>query len=807
MSYNFDSFNPPQRAAVEYCDGPSLVIAGAGSGKTRVLTHKIAYLMAERGLLSWEILALTFTNKAANEMKQRIASIVGEENARHLWMGTFHSIFLRILRAEHEAIGFSANFTIYDTADSKSLIKTILKEMGLDEKVYKPGDVLGRISNAKNRLVTADQYVNSPEYFKADQQSRMPALGSIYKRYSNRCRQSDAMDFDDILLYTFLLFETNEDIRRKYVERFRYVLVDEYQDTNYAQHRIVLHLTKGRQKVCVVGDDAQSIYSFRGANIDNILSFNDLYNDVKIFKLEQNYRSTQTIVNAANSLIRKNSRQMQKNVFSQNDTGERILVSEACSDVEEGQIVIRQINTIRRNEDASYSDFAILYRTNAQSRVFEEALRKSGMPYRIYGGLSFYQRKEIKDIIAYFRLTVNPNDEEAFKRVINYPARGIGDTTLKKISDCANDNNVSLWLIINDPEKYGLALNKGTLAKIDSFRELISKFGQMAQSDNADVVGKFIVKESGIINEVYGDSSPEGLARQENVEELVNGLSDFVQGRQEEGNEHLMMNDYLSEVSLLSDLDSDDGDDEHKVTLMTVHSAKGLEFPTVFVVGLEENLFPSQMAGGSMREMEEERRLFYVALTRAERHCFISYAKSRFRYGKMEFGNPSRFISDIDPAYIERCTTVRTSFGNRDVELPWKRKKSLFDDEPEFMRTDYKSSHQSSAPRTSQMPRINDTTTRPTFTPKPQHETFVQPSANICRVSKVTDANVANSVAKSPEASASIAVGKHIEHQRFGIGLVEKIEGSGDQLKATINFTNLGKKQLLLKFAKFKVLD
>lgn len=808
MSYNFDSFNPPQRAAVEYCDGPSLVIAGAGSGKTRVLTHKIAYLMEERGLLSWEILALTFTNKAAREMKQRISSIVGEGNARHLWMGTFHSIFLRILRAEHEAIGFSPNFTIYDAADSKSLVKTILKEMALDEKVYKPGDVLGRISNAKNRLVTADQYVNSPEYYKADQSSRMPQLGSIYKRYSNRCRQSDAMDFDDILLYTFMLFETNEDIRRKYVERFRYVLVDEYQDTNYAQHRIVMQLTKERQKVCVVGDDAQSIYSFRGANIDNILSFNDLYDDVKVFKLEQNYRSTQTIVNAANSLISKNSRQMQKNVFSQNDTGERILVSEAASDIEEGQIVVRQISTIRNRENARYSDFAILYRTNAQSRVFEEALRKSGVPYRIYGGLSFYQRKEIKDIIAYFRLTVNPNDEEAFKRVLNYPARGIGDTTLGKIKDCATDNEVSLWTVINDPERYGLAVNKGTMSKIDSFRELIDRFFKMAQGENADEVGRFIVKESGIISEVYGDSSPEGLARQENVEELVNGLSDFVQGRQEEGNEHLMLSDYLSEVSLLSDMDSDNGDDDNKVTLMTVHSAKGLEFPTVFIVGLEENLFPSQMAAGSMREMEEERRLFYVAITRAEQHCFISYAKSRYRYGKMEFGNPSRFISDIDPTYLERKSSIRSSFGRSsdDVDLPWKRKRSLFDDEPEFMRSE--SSRPSFTPRTSPIPRINETSARPSFTPKTQRETFFAPIPdNIRRVSKVTDANVVNSAAKSPEASAMIAVGKHIEHQRFGVGVVERIEGSGDQMKATINFTNLGKKQLLLKFAKFKVLD
>ena len=806
MSYNFDSFNPAQRAAVEYCDGPSLVIAGAGSGKTRVLTHKIAYLMSECGLQPWEILALTFTNKAAREMKERIDGIVGGDGAKHLWMGTFHSIFLRILRAEHEAIGFSANFTIYDTADSKSLLKTITKEMGLDDKTYKQSDVLGRISNAKNHLVSADDYVNSPECYKADSQSRKPAIGSIYKRYANRCRQADAMDFDDILLYTFYLFEKNEDIRRKYVERFRYVLVDEYQDTNYAQHRIVYQLTKERQRLCVVGDDAQSIYSFRGANIDNILTFNKLYESAQTFKLEQNYRSTQMIVNAANSLICKNRGQIQKNVFSENASGERIKVSEAYSDVEEGQIVIRQIEHLRRAENAEYSDFAILYRTNAQSRVFEEALRKSGMPYKIYGGLSFYQRKEIKDIIAYFRMIVNPNDEEAFKRIINYPARGIGNTTLQKIIDCANNNSTSLWNVICNPEVYSLGLSNATMARVNVFRELIEKYMSIAATENAEEVGRGIVVDSGIYADVHSSSDAEDLVRQENVDELVSGLSDFVQSRLEEDNNNVTITDYLSEVSLLSDLDSDKGGDEHKITLMTIHSAKGLEFPTVFVVGLEENLFPSQMACESMREMEEERRLFYVAITRAERHCFLSYAKSRYRYGKMEFGNPSRFLSDIAPEYLDRRSTVKSSFGrSADVELPWKRKTNVYNDEPEFMRSNNAYSRPAAPSRTVSMPNISGGVS--SFTPKVQNTDAFTPVTGIRRVSKVTDANVTNASAKSPEASASIAVGKHIEHQRFGIGVVEKIEGTGDQMKATINFNNLGKKQLLLKFARFKVID
>ncbi|MBQ3926124.1 MAG: UvrD-helicase domain-containing protein, partial [Bacteroidaceae bacterium] len=608
MENYLDTFNPPQRAAVEYCDGPSLVIAGAGSGKTRVLTYKIAYLM-EQGYQPWSILALTFTNKAAGEMKDRIAKIVGVDYARMLWMGTFHSIFLRILRQEHERIGFSNNFTIYDAADSKSLVKTIIKEMELDDKTYKPGTVLGIISNAKNQLVTAEQYAANPAHAQNDARHNMAALGQIFQRYCNRCRQSDAMDFDDILLYTFLLFEQHPDVLTKWEQRFRYVLVDEYQDTNYAQHRIVWQLTRQHRHVCVVGDDAQSIYSFRGANIDNILTFQRIYEGAKLFKLERNYRSTQNIVEAANSLIKKNSRQIQKNIFSENEKGERLHVLDTHSDLEEAKMVVNAIRGIKRREGCEYSDFAVLYRTNAQSRVFEDTLRKEAMPYRIYGGLSFYQRKEIKDVLAYFRLAVNPNDEEAFKRVINYPTRGIGQTTIGKILATATQHEVSLWSVISNPEAYQFGVSKGTLTKIMQFREMIAGFVDQAQKLPANQIGTMIVKQSGIIADIYQDSTPENLSRQENVEELINGMQDFCDMRMEEGNENISLSDYLSEVSLLSDVDTDKSDDEHKVTLMTIHSAKGLEFGTVFVVGLEEGLFPSDMVSGNPREMEEERRL------------------------------------------------------------------------------------------------------------------------------------------------------------------------------------------------------
>ncbi len=789
MENYLDTFNPSQRAAVEYCNGPSLVIAGAGSGKTRVLTYKIAYLM-EQGYQPWSILALTFTNKAAGEMKSRIADIVGAEYARMLWMGTFHSIFLRILRAEHERIGFSANFTIYDAADSKSLVKSIIKEMELDDKKYKSGTVLGIISNAKNQLVTAEQYISNTANAQSDARQNMPALGQIFMRYCSRCKQSDAMDFDDILLYTYLLFDKHPDVLERWEQRFRYVLVDEYQDTNFAQHRIVWQLTKNHQRVCVVGDDAQSIYSFRGANIDNILTFQKIYNEARLFKLEQNYRSTQNIVEAANSLIRKNSRQIQKDVFSENERGEKLHLMDTHSDLEEAKMVANAIRSVKRNERCEYSDFAILYRTNAQSRVFEDTMRKEGLPYRIYGGLSFYQRKEIKDVIAYFRLAVNPNDEEAFRRVINYPARGIGQTTVAKILAVATAHEVSLWSVISSPETYDLGVNKGTLAKIVMFREMIASFIEQAQKLPANQVGTAIVKQSGIINDIYQDATPENLSRQENVEELMNGMQDFCETRLEEGNENIALTDYLSEVSLMSDVDDDKGDDEHKVTLMTIHSAKGLEFGTVFVVGLEEGLFPNQMVSGNPREMEEERRLFYVAMTRAKRRCYLSYAQCRFRYGQMEFSAPSRFLQDIDPRYLERKHGLFSSRRSMDdeVELPWKRKGGLFGD---------KESQETSRPF------------RPTISSvKPM--SAVKPMQVVTPVGSATAASVAAATlyaTSSTQSSSSLSVGKHIIHNRFGRGEVLRIEGTGDSTKATVQFENVGTKQLLLKFAKYEVID
>ncbi len=743
----------------------------------------------EHGYQPWSILALTFTNKAAGEMKDRIAKIVGVDYARMLWMGTFHSIFLRILRQEHEKIGFSANFTIYDAADSKSLLKTIIKEMDLDDKSYKPGTVQGAISNAKNQLVTAEQYLSNPANRQSDARRSMVALGQIYQRYCNRCKQSDAMDFDDILLYTYLLFEQHPDVLEKWEQRFRYVLVDEYQDTNFAQHRIVWQLTRRHQHVCVVGDDAQSIYSFRGANIDNILTFQQIYDSAKLFKLERNYRSTQNIVEAANSLIKKNSHQIQKDIFSENDKGEKLHVLDTHSDIEEAKMVVNAIRSVKRREGCEYSDFAILYRTNAQSRVFEDTLRKEALPYRIYGGLSFYQRKEIKDVIAYFRLAVNPNDEEAFKRVINYPARGIGQTTVSKILEVATRNGVSLWSVINNPAQFELGVNKGTLTKIDKFREMIDSFIEQAQKLPANQMGTMIVKESGITTDIYQDTTPENLSRQENVEELINGMQDFCDMRMEEGNENISLNDYLSEVSLMSDVDTDKGDDEHKVTLMTIHSAKGLEFGTVFVVGLEEGLFPSDMVSGNPRGMEEERRLFYVAITRAKTHCYLSYAQCRFRYGQMEFSAPSRFLKDIEPKYLDRNQSMFTSrkMADDNIELPWKRK-SLFGDNnrtgESFAQRPYRPIIPK--PASSQPPKSS-----PAFPRYPRE---------LSGTKLVDEASVHST-------SVGIAVGKHIIHNRFGRGEVLRVEGTGDNTKATVQFENVGTKQLLLKFAKFEVVD
>lgn len=796
MTNYLDELNESQRAAVLYNDGPSLVIAGAGSGKTRVLTYKIAYLL-DNGYEPWSILALTFTNKAAREMKERIARAVGTEKAKYLWMGTFHSVFARILRTEADALGYSSNFTIYDSSDSKSLIKSLLKELNLDEKVYKPGLIQSRISNAKNHLVSAQAYAASSEFFRSDSEAKIPAMRDIYIRYCERCKQSDAMDFDDLLVNTYLLFKNNPDICDKYAERFRYVLVDEYQDTNFAQHSIVLQLTSKYQRVCVVGDDAQSIYSFRGANIDNILKFTRLYNDARLFKLEQNYRSTQLIVKAANSLIEKNREQIRKEVFSENSVGEPITVTSAYSDVEEGEIVANKITSMHVKNGQPYSDFAILYRTNAQSRIFEEALRKRAVAYRIYGGLSFYQRKEIKDVIAYFRLAVNPHDGEALKRVINYPARGIGDTTLNKIIATAAQEGVSLWTVISSPLDYGLNINKGTHAKLQGFRDIIAGFVSRVETTNAYDLGKEIVGASGIMADIIQDTSPEGLSRRENIDELVNGMYDFCDIRRQEGNERMFLTDYLSEVSLLTDQDGEKDDSVPKVTLMTIHSAKGLEFRNVFIVGMEENLFPGPMSSDSPRALEEERRLFYVAITRAEENCFISYAKNRYKYGKPEFCNPSRFLKDINPAFLKMpadsgFAAVRSNEGyakrnyERNYESGYGRN---------YERTD---SYRSNGPSMFDGGEIPQEPVR-----------FVKPvpPRNLKRIVPASSASsISHGVSSGKADTHGVEVGRLIEHERFGRGEVVRLEGSGDNCKATVRFENAGDKQLLLKFARFKII-
>jgi len=768
--------NDSQRVAVEYCDGASLVIAGAGSGKTRVLTYKIAWLL-QQGMAPWQILALTFTNKAAREMKERIGRLVGEEQARYLQMGTFHSVFARILRAEADKLGYNSNFTIYDQTDARSLVKTIIKEMGLDDKVYKPSSVADRISMAKNHLLLPQAYQQS-SWAADDASQKRPQVSNIYIRYAERCRQANAMDFDDLLVQTWILFKNHEDVRRKYVEKFQFVLVDEYQDTNYAQQQIVYQLTQERQKVCVVGDDAQSIYSFRGANIDNILNFQSLYDNAKLFKLEQNYRSTQLIVQAANSLIRRNERQIPKNVFSKNEHGERLQLKPAYSDREEAMIVTQDIKRLKANDRCSWSDFAILYRTNSQSRSFEEQMRKDGIPYRIYGGLSFYQRKEIKDVIAYFRLIANPNDEEAFKRIINYPARGIGDTTVGKIIQAAQAYGVSLWQVIKEPGLFPMDVSKGTMTKLQNFRQLIEGWIERLQTEDAYTLGHDIIMNSGISKDIYSGRNPEDLSRQENLEEFLGGMQDFVESRKEEDmGDEVYLPDFLQEVALLTDLDSDDGDSNDKVVLMTIHAAKGLEFPTVFVVGLEENIFPSPMCTNSMRELEEERRLLYVAITRAEKHCILTCAQNRFRYGRMEYDTPSRFIRDIDPELLE----VHGEAGSAESRKPY----NNWMQNPRPVATQFKADP------------------KPRAVAPRQQEKPVDPfGPNFKRVY--------NAVAPRPMASAPSASDLHegarIEHQRFGVGTVVRIEGTGENTKATVEFRNAGTKQLLLKFAKFKII-
>lgn len=800
--------NPSQREAVEYCDGASLVIAGAGSGKTRVLTYKIAYLLQEKDLKPWNILALTFTNKAAKEMKERIARLVGADRARYLQMGTFHSVFSHILRVEAEHIGYNPSFTIYDQADARSLTKSIIKEMGLDDKVYKPNTVSDQISMAKNHLILPGQFPQCSLY-----DSKRPKVHDVYQRYVARCRQANAMDFDDLLVQTFLLFERNEDIRRKYVEKFLYVLVDEYQDTNFAQQKIVYQLTRERQRVCVVGDDAQSIYSFRGANIDNILNFQQMYADARLFKLEQNYRSTQLIVKAANSLIRKNERQIPKDVFSKNDEGERVTLKPAYSDKEEAMIVCGDIKHIMKKEGGQYSDFAILYRTNAQSRSFEEQMRKDNIPYRIYGGLSFYQRKEIKDVIAYFRLVTNPDDEEALKRIINYPTRGIGDTTLNKIVAAANESGLSLWTVITSITTDGNApltppslplhstftppsISPATVSKLKAFRQLVADWTARAATQDAYEIGHAIVQESGVSKDLYSGHNPEDVSRQENLQEFLGGVHDFVEGRREEGlGDQVALSDFLQEVALLTDLDSDGDADQPKVSLMTIHSAKGLEFPTVFVVGLEENIFPSPLSMGSLRELEEERRLFYVAITRAERHCILTCAESRFRYGRMEYDTPSRFIRDIDPSFIrvESLGADPVSARNDDFgssNLPWKKNNWMQNSHP--VATQFRAD-----PKPRAVPPRREAPPVDPFSDSFKRQ-LQQASGN--RLKPVTSA-----VPSNPSSFSPLREGSVIEHQRFGIGTVLRVEGEGENTKATVQFRNAGTKQLLLKFAKYNI--
>ena len=824
-----NDLNEAQRAAVEYIDGPSLVIAGAGSGKTRVLTYKIAYLL-NQGMKPWSIMALTFTNKAAREMKERIGRLVGDDLAQHLYMGTFHSIFSRILRAEAEHIGFNNNFTIYDEADSRSLIKAIVKEMGLDDKSYKPAAVHAKISMAKNNLVSAESYASDAAIYEQNKRAQMPEVGKIFLAYVQRCKQANAMDFDDLLVLTHQLFREHEEIRQKYAARFDYILVDEYQDTNHVQMSIVMQLCKEKLRVCAVGDDSQSIYSFRGANIDNILNYQKQLKGTRLFKLEQNYRSTQTIVKAANSLIKNNRNQIKKDVYSENAVGEKLQYKPAYSDKEEAVIVAKDIKRIKRQDNCEYHDFAILYRTNAQSRSFEEEFRRQGIPYRIYGGLSFYQRKEIKDIIAYFRLVANPDDEEAIKRIINYPARGIGATTVMKIADCAHQNQVSFWEVIGEPAHYGLNVNKGTLTKLDNFRLLISSFIERSHTTDLYELGDAIIKESGISQDIMSGRDADDLARQENLEEFLSGMSAFVEERREEGRmNEAFLTDYLQDVALLTDADSEGAKDEPRVSLMTVHAAKGLEFATVFIVGLEENIFPSPLAAMSVRELEEERRLLYVAITRAEKHCILTNAKNRFRYGKMEFDNPSRFIDEIDDSLIEAQDEMggsyfgggssydrsasygeRSSFGGGyGKRMPWDQKRRISDrdeDVPEWKRV------------TSQF--------RPD--PKPASDTSSSSSSSRESLSsgnfksvraldaarRILGNNRSSSVSSTSSVSSSagssfgaLKEGCKIEHQRFGVGIVRKIEGQGENAKATVEFQNSGVKQLLLKYAKYTILN
>ena len=781
-----EKLNEQQRAAVEYCDGPQLVIAGAGSGKTRVLTYKIVHLL-KQGYEPWRIMALTFTNKAAREMRERIEPLAGPDVAAQLWMGTFHSIFSRLLRRNADRIGFKPDFTIYDQSDSRSLIKLIVRDMGLDDKVYKPATIQTQISNAKNGLITPEDYARNQGLINADRDAQRPDTVNIYKAYWNRCRIAGAMDFDDLLLYTNILLRDNDDVLEQYQDFFRYILVDEYQDTNFSQHLIVHQLSKKYNRLCVVGDDAQSIYSFRGANIENILRLQRFYPELKTFKLERNYRSTQTITDAANSLIEKNKGQIAKHLFSKNQVGDRIPVIQCYSDYEEAYVVANQIAALKARQGDSYEDYAVLYRTNAQSRVLEEALSNGGrrdkhgnmrnaIPYRIYGGLSFYQRKEVKDAICYFRLVINPDDDEALRRVINYPSRGIGDTTVGKITHCATQGGVSLWQVINHAEKYGLNVNRGTLAKLETFTTLLKGLIELNQNgSDALTVAQETIRRSRIKSVLMGDTTPENISRIENLDELMNAVSDFQQGKEESGDEHCQIGDFLAETSLLTDQDMNDPDGE-KVTLMTVHAAKGLEFRNVIIVGVEEDLFPSAMSAGSLYQIEEERRLLYVAITRAEENCVITYATSRYHNGQTKSCVISRFLKDIAPEYLLMGSTNSSP-------APTRKRFRWDDEEPTASRYG-----------TESMPRT--TTTRPAM-PKPSTPSRPTPPPQPAPQAK---GNFAIHVAEE------LHEGSDILHPRFGRGTVTLIDTSTSDTKIDVTFNDGQTRKLLLKYARFEIL-
>ncbi len=801
MSKNYlDELNPVQREAVECTEGPVMIIAGAGSGKTRVLTYRISHLM-QKGADPFHILSLTFTNKAAREMKERISKIVGASEAKNIWMGTFHSVFARLLRTEAEKIGYPKNFTIYDSDDAKSLIKAILKEQGLDDKIYKPGNVLSRISSAKNNLISAQAYLNNAQILEEDRQAMKPKMGVIYHQYANRCFKAGAMDFDDLLFNTNILLRDFPDVLHKYQHKFKYILVDEYQDTNFSQYVIVKQLAAAYRNICVVGDDAQSIYAFRGATIQNILNFEKDYPELRIFKLEQNYRSTKNIVGAANSVIAKNKDQLKKHVFTDNIEGEIIKVVRTESDNAEGSFIANSIFETKMNEQAHNRDFAILYRTNAQSRAMEEALRRQNIAYRIYGGLSFYQRKEIKDLLAYYRLTINNNDEEALKRIINYPARGIGDTTLEKIIIAANDHNISLWKVIENINEFEIGLNAGAKTKVDEFATMIRSFSAMLRTQNAYDLGQHIAVHSGILRDLYADKSPEGVSRHENIQELLNGLKEFSESEietvldedektetenisieKEKVTNGLLFSDedtteqapitteptlniFMQDVALMTDADkkTETDEDKNKVVLMTIHAAKGLEFPYVYIVGMEENLFPSQMSLTERADLEEERRLFYVALTRAEKRVTLSYSTSRYRWGNLIYCEPSRFIEELDSKY---------------VEMPAENHGRIFGDE------EYSSK-----------PKIN--------TSKPK-ESFVQRPLMGKKLVKINAASK-NTSDFDTESLRELQVGMHVQHDRFGSGKVIHMDGDFPNNKATVFFEGIGQKQLLIKFAKLRI--